>query len=371
MNYKSLLDFYAGGGPGENGQGPSSQGVDPVILAQQLQQMGVDVGDTNWLHYPGDPSYQEKLQQLQSLAAQSGTPGVAWSGDGVSQGLTGKDGQTVAGSEVQYSPYKNDDKFIQQALMVALGGYFGGEALAGMGGEAGAAGAFGGAGADGLAAEGAIGGAGGAGIDAGALSGMDLAADAGMAGGSGYAALPGSASGTLGTTGANAMRAGELGGYATNGSLPSSAAIPTGMGSAADTSWLQTAANAVGGPRGIASLLGGLAGASAGKDQLQTQTRDPYGPAQPLINKEIANTAALSDKYRQQPISPLLGQAYGNQLSLIDLINQQAPGLMAGFQANASGANNYDRNNPRRSLIGSSFNPSANPFGLLNPKFGG
>ena len=54
------------------------------------------------------------------------------------------------------------------------------------------------------------------------------------------------------------------------------------------------------------------------------------------------------------------------------LINGKAPGLMAGMQASASGANAYDRTNPRRQLVGANTQMQWQPQGLLGMlNFGG
>lgn len=180
------------------------------------------------------------------------------------------------------------------------------------------------------------------------------------AGGAAIGAGMGGSAGGLGTSGVNSMRAGEIANYATNGSMPSSAATAGGGG----FNWGDLfSANNIGG------LLSGVAGAVGSRDQTQTQSRDPWGPAQPLLQDVINQSRSLLQQYGQQPFSPLQRQAYNNQFGLLNAANQAAPGLLAGMQANAGGSNAYDRSNPRRPLTGS--NPQFNWTPGLLTGFGG
>ena len=112
----------------------------------------------------------------------------------------------------------------------------------------------------------------------------------------------------------------------------------------------------------------GLAGLAAydAKDQKQTMTKDPWGPAQPYLKGLMADGATLYDQYKRQPFSDQQKTAYNNLGGLLNTINANAGGLMSGFQANASGANNYDRSNPRTQLTGSTFDRSQFQPGLFN-----
>lgn len=112
----------------------------------------------------------------------------------------------------------------------------------------------------------------------------------------------------------------------------------------------------------------GLAGLAAydAKDQKQTMTKDPWGPAQPYLKGLMADGATLYDQYKQNPFSAQQKTAYNNLGGLLNTINANAGGLMSGFQANASGANNFDRSNPRKQLTGSSFDMSQFAPGLFN-----
>lgn len=260
--------------------------------------------------------------------------------------------------------------------------------------------AVGAAGADALGAGAAAGETGAAASDLSGMAGQRVAVGSmeGLGGGLGEAAVGGAGS-QLGTTGANAMRAGELANYATNGALPSSAAQVGGNMSWLD--WLNTAVNGTTGTRGLldyatgnrgwldaastaanaangnrrgtnwlGGLLGAAAGAASSRDGVQTQSTEPWGPAQPMLKSLMGDLDALRIQYRDEPVSPMLRGAYGNQASLIDAANVGSAGMLAGMQANASGQNSYSRQNKGRSLVGS--NPVWNwQPGLLSPLVGG
>ena len=248
-------------------------------------------------------------------------------------------------------------------LATAAAGYYGGNALAGMGEGAAAAGSAGAGEA-----------AGGSALDA-LLAGGGYGADAGtLVGGS---ALTSGGTSALGTTLADAgiMSAAGGGGLGALGSAAGSAGSLGSLGSAGSTaSTLSNLADA--GKTATSGLnLGGLAGAAAGalssKDQQQTTSRDPWAPAQPMLKGLIDQLPALQQQYAQQPFNDAQKAGYNNMAGLLDLVNKNAGGLLSGFQANASGANQFQRGNPR-GLIGSSFNPTAEQW---NPqsygRFGG
>lgn len=153
----------------------------------------------------------------------------------------------------RFGAYNQQDQSTNSALaefaaLAAAG--FGGLGALGLGpmaGLLGGAGAAGGAAVEGAAAAGAAdigalglaegvygaGGALGAGVAPGTVGG--LAGSTAGFGGLG-SVLPASVgygaagAGALGATGLDAMRAGEIAGYSTNGSIPGSAAVPTGTG---------------------------------------------------------------------------------------------------------------------------------------------
>ena len=119
-----------------------------------------------------------------------------------------------------------------------------------------------------------------------------------------------------------------------------------------------------------AKLAGTALGAMSGKDQQQTSSRDPWGPAQPFLQDLIGQGQQLSQAYQQQPFSQQQQTAYNNLGGLLNAINTGAGGLLAGMNANASGANNFDRANPRKALQGSNFSLGNFAPGLLQ-FFGG
>lgn len=139
------------------------------------------------------------------------------------------------------------------------------------------------------------------------------------------------------------------------------------------------AAAAAGGAAGsaaggsLAQLAGAAIGAAQGRNSSQTTSRDPWAPAQPWMTANLQQGQQLQNQYSQQPFSQAQQTAYGNFSGLLNAINSGASGLMGGFQAAASGANNYDRSNLRRPLQGSSFNFGGFQPGLLNffPQTGG
>ena len=125
-------------------------------------------------------------------------------------------------------------------------------------------------------------------------SGAMNAGMAGAAGGADAAATAAGAGSELGTTGLNAMRAGELAGYATNGALPAGAATAAGSAGTAAASgggiW-----NAI--QTGASSLLGGGGGGAPGTgglnwgDLLKTGVA-LYGVSQAGDNASDATKAA-------------------------------------------------------------------------------
>ena len=240
---------------------------------------------------------------------------------------------------------------LNQAIALMAGGYFGGNALAGLGNGAAAAGA----------GEGMVNGAFlGEGVSSG-IGAWDAAA-INSALGSGQL---GTAASYAGQNLANGTMSDTLGNMLNSGSKVASAA--------------NTGANLVDAGVKVASTgstLGGLLGAAAGalssKDQQQTTSRDPWAPAQPMLKGLIDQLPALQQQYAQQPFNDAQKAGYNNMAGLLDLVNKNAGGLLSGFQANASGANQFRRGAPQQGLIGSSFNPTAQEW---NPqsygRFGG
>ncbi len=276
----------------------------------------------------------------------------------------GQDTANVFDAQGNYiGPSSGDSEALSLAkfLAASVGGYYGANALNGaMGGAAGAAGA-------GEAA-------GGSALDA-LLAGGGYGADAGtLVGGS---ALTSGGTSALGTTLADAgiMSAAGGGGLGTLGTAAGAAGSLGSIGSAGSTastlSNMADAAKTASSGLNLGGLLGAAAGALSSKDQQQTTSRDPWAPAQPMLKGLIDQLPALQQQYAQHPFNGAQMAGYNNMAGLLDLVNKNAGGLLSGFQANASGANQFQRGNPR-GLIGSSFNPTAQEW---NPqsygRFGG
>lgn len=251
--------------------------------------------------------------------------------------------------------------------------------------------------AGGVSGEGGAMAAGGGAGGTEALSGMDLAADAALGTGNNITTAGAGLSGTTaGTSGLSDFRQGELAGYQTNGSTTGAATqggnmtlldqakvamtgttgtegligsggnmAGTGAGSTSGLNsggLLGAGVNALTGGNG--DVLGGLLGAYLGyqdsKDKQQTSKTEPWGPMQPYLMGLAKEGAGLFDQYKQQPFSPAEQTAYGNLGNMYDFINANAPGLMSGFNANASGQNQFVRGQ-RKGLIGNSYDPATSP----------
>lgn len=221
---------------------------------------------------------------------------------------------------------------LNTAIALIAGGYFGGNALAG----ANAGGTAGLTGVDAAMADAAASGSLTGGSFGGAAGGVDLVAGSGLG--------------------------------ADVGSLTGGSALTTG-GAAGGSSMLGSAGSALSSLGLNGSTLGGLAGAVASaidsKDKTQTSSRDPWAPAQDFLKQRLADGGELAAQYKAQPFSPAQQTAYGNVGGLVDLVNSQLPGLLAGMNANASGQNQFVRGQ-RPTLTGATFNPAAfQPAGLL------
>jgi hypothetical protein len=228
---------------------------------------------------------------------------------------------------------------------------------------------------------------------------MDLAADAALGTGNNITTAGAGLSGgtAAGTTSYDQFRQSELAGYQTNGSMPSSAATQggnmtlldqakvaatgttgtegligsggnmagTGSGSTAGLNsggLLGAGANALTGGNGdvLGGLLGAYLGYQDGKDKEQTSKTEPWGPAQPYLKGLLSEGAGLYDQYKQQPFTQAQQNAYGNYGNVLDFINANAGGLMSGFDANARGANQFQRGKPR-TLLGNSYDAATSP----------
>lgn len=116
------------------------------------------------------------------------------------------------------------------------------------------------------------------------------------------------------------------------------------------------------------SLLGGLFGAASSGDTKTggTQSRDPWGPAQPFILKNLQNESDLQNYYQKTPFNQQQQQGYSNLFGDIgNFRDNVAPGLM-DF-ANKGMATSYQRQ--RGSAPGSIGygSPTAQPQSPVGP----
>ena len=132
-------------------------------------------------------------------------------------------------------------------------------------------------------------------------------------------------------------------------------------------------AKALSGAGSLGNVIGAALGAASSRDQEQSAnqtstsktTKDPYAPAKPFIDQMIGQGQQLATQYQQQPFSQAQQTAYNNFGGLLNAINGGVGGLTQGMVAASSGANNYDRSNPRKALQGGGINLSGWAPGLL------
>lgn len=158
------------------------------------------------------------------------------------------------------------------------------------------------------------------------------------------------------------------GGFQNNG-------LDTGGTSTTSQDWLKKLLAGIVGTGGdgkgglnLGSLIGGILGAKSSKDRTDTTSRAPWEPAQPYLKGLLSEGAGLYNQMQAQPFSQSQQTAYGNMGGLLDLINTNAGGLLNGFQNNANGTNQFERSNPQKRLVGSSFLPTQEQWqpGLLS-----
>ena len=153
------------------------------------------------------------------------------------------------------------------------------------------------------------------------------------------------------------------------------AAGAAGASAPGASSWL---AKALSGAGSLGNVIGAALGAASARDQEQSAnqtstsktSKDPYAPAKPFIDQMIGQGQQLAAQYQQQPFSQAQQTAYNNLGGLLNAINGGVGGLMQGMGAASSGANNFDRANPRKALQGGGFDLSGWAPGLLQ-FFGG
>jgi len=114
-------------------------------------------------------------------------------------------------------------------------------------------------------------------------------------------------------------------------------------------------------------LIGGLlGGASSGSSQqTQTQSRDPWAPAQGWLTSNLASGKALQDQYAKNPFSDYQTAAYGNSQQL----SANARSLLGNLIPQMNGFTGFDRTNPLQKPTGYNFESpttGANAIGGTN-----
>lgn len=381
--------------PGGRAAGPMAEGLDPSNWGDLL---GLNESLLRERGYQGGLTGQEALPWLQAnnlAVGQSGPlkDGLARHGNYYTQLFDTANGYAPLGTGYRtQNDYAEEGTGLATVALMALGGAalnggFTTPTPAG-GGAVGAGGSMAGAGyvPGGLGIDTTLGTQIGANLANAGYFGPAATGGAGVAGGAAVAGGAGGGGGAGGLLAGNADKAALLGnaGYGQGMSGAATSAFDTvaglsgsnqlgaAAGNAMDGNWLQAAQNVGGnmnwldwGKLGL-QALGAYQGYQDGKDQQQTQTRDPWGPAQPYILEALQQGQKLNQQYQAQPFSPQQQTAYNNLGGLLNLANTNAPGLLSGFQANATGANNYDRANPRKALLGSAPMQGAWNPGLLS-----
>lgn len=388
--------------PGGRTAGPMAEGLDPSNWGDLL---GLNESLLRERGYQGGLTGQEALPWLQAnnlAVGQSGPlkDGLARHGNYYTQLFDAANGYAPLGTGYRtQNDYAEEGTGLATVALMALGGAAmnGGFTTPAGGGAVGAGGSMAGAGyvPGGLGIDTTLGTQIGANLANAGYFGPAATGGAGVAGG---AAVAGGAGGG---GGAGGLLSGGSGGAAAGGSnvwnpaiidsamntagYGANAQAATNMGTSLFGTGAQSgglwdtisngASNWISDPNNWLKLAGAVGGAVDAKDQTQTQTRDPWGPAQPYILEALQQGQKLNQQYQAQPFSPQQQTAYNNLGGLLNLANTNAPGLLSGFQANATGANNYDRSNPRKSLLGSApmqgnWNPGLLSFFPQNGKGG-
>ena len=297
--------------------------LDPQLLAQLLAlQQGQGLGQWSGTGNLGDWTVDRRRDVVGHSGGDAGTElysdPITRLYQGTGHETWGQDTADVYDAQGNYiGPSSGDSEALSMAKFIAM------SLAAGYGADA-LNGAYGGA------AAGSEGMVNGAFLGEGMASGVpawDAAATA--------------AGNTLAAGGGAAAGAGSAGGAGST--------LASGAGKAMD---------ALGGAKTVAGVIGAVAGAADSGDKEQTSSRDPWAPAQPYLKGLLSDGAQLYDQYKQQPFSQSQQAGYTNIGSLLDLVNNNAGGLLSGFRANASGANQFQRGTPGL-LQGSSFNPTA------------
>jgi hypothetical protein len=183
-------------------------------------------------------------------------------------------------------------------------------------------------------------------------TGSVLSASGGAGGGSGAAANGASGASNAGLSSADRAALLSNSGYGPGMTGAQTTAFDTVSGLTGSNSLGASVANAVGGDwTGALQSLGGsmdwtdlarlgLAayGASQSRDGSTTQSRDPWGPAQPFLLNQLNTGAQLQQQLQQQPFNAVQQQAMQQKLGLLNGLNGQAmPGLLSGLNTMQQG----------------------------------
>lgn len=116
------------------------------------------------------------------------------------------------------------------------------------------------------------------------------------------------------------------------------------------------------------AIVGGIAGAagnSGSTTNTQTATKDPWGPAQPYIMRNLQDQQSLQDYYKANPFSPQQQAGINNTFADADHFRASvAPGLM-DF-ANKGMTSSYQRQTGGAPGSGASYGGAVKPGGLLS-----
>lgn len=86
----------------------------------------------------------------------------------------------------------------------------------------------------------------------------------------------------------------------------------------------------------VTSVLGAASGA---RDQTQSASKEPWGPAQPFLKDVLSRAGGMLPNYLDNPISPEQRQAMNNVFGLTNAGMNAVPGLLANMNAAGGGYN--------------------------------
>lgn len=179
----------------------------------------------------------------------------------------------------------------------------------------------------------------------GFLGGLTGATGGAALGAQGMNFVPGAAGGSSGGGGAGSGSGGSSAFNAAKDSQLANEAIGAGAidGYRAGAGGLSTLTDFLG--KYAPNLIGAALGAAGSKDQTQTSSREPWGPAQPWLKDNIAKGQELQKFYENNPFNDVQKGALQGLLDVSNTGAQALPGLL-DF-ANRMGQSNYQRSGGR------------------------